>query len=201
MARPDYQLQPNEVFIMKESSVAHGGIWAAYTDELVLTNRRIICVNKGVFGGTKKVFEYPLNQISLYNGKPQAVFGKLSNGIETLDVYFINGGYESFNFQSSNKKIISKWINEISKQFSGNEGFENETEVPDEEDADSVIGAFKEVGKELMDAFGIKAPKKEPTVSPKIERTTKKCMSCSAPLSGVKGQMVHCKYCDTDQVL
>ena len=29
----------------------------------------------------------------------------------------------------------------------------------------------------------------------------KKCISCSAPLIGKKGQVVHCKYCDTDQIL
>jgi hypothetical protein len=33
------------------------------------------------------------------------------------------------------------------------------------------------------------------------ERVARKCSSCSAPISGIKGQVVCCHYCDSDQQL
>ena len=168
-------LDYDEVVILKETSVAHGGVMAIYTDELILTNKKIICLGKGVFGGTKKVFHYPLDQIKVFNGIPQVQQGKLSNGTACLDVYLVDGE-EHFNFQTRNKKTISVWIEEIRKLFGKDAGAgyysDDEDDVDDEyerdeEDDDSVLGAFKEVGEEFKDvgrefaeAFGFKIKKK-----------------------------------------
>ena len=35
-------LDYDEVVILKETGVAHGGVMAIYTDELILTNKKII---------------------------------------------------------------------------------------------------------------------------------------------------------------
>lgn len=53
------------------------------------------------------------------------------------------------------------------------------------------VDAFK-------DALGFKS-KKSSTES--IEKIAKKCSSCGATISGKKGQLVHCSYCDADQQL
>ena len=34
-----------------------------------------------------------------------------------------------------------------------------------------------------------------------LKRVTRYCMGCGAPITGVKGQVVHCEYCDMDQEL
>ena len=206
-------LAPNESIVLKEACVAHGGVMAIYTDELILTNLNVICINKGMFGNTKNVFYYPLNQLKQYNGKAQAISGKLSNGTDALELYFVNG-VETFNFQSDNKKNIKKWIKAISDTVGCNNGYilDDFEETDDEVDPDSIAGAineigkqFKEVGEEFRQALGFKPKKKSENVQTKkhIEPSVvnKKCISCSAPLVGKQGQLVHCKYCDTDQIL
>ena len=83
-------------------------------------------------------------------------------------------------------------------------------DVDDDEDSDdSVLGAFKEVGEqfkevgsELLGSLGFKPGKqKTSSASQESERVSKKCVSCSAPLVGNRGQVVKCKYCDTEQIL
>lgn len=207
MAAPKINLAPNESIILKEACVAHGGVMAIYTDELILTNLNLICISKGMFGNTKKVYYYPLSQLKQYNGKAQVIMGKLSNGLETLELYFVNGT-ESFNFQSHNKRTINRWIEEISNvvgcKAAGFHSLNNEDD--DEDDSDTlagVINEFKEAGNEILNAFGFKPKKKNNTTPTQQEPTVinKKCMSCSAPLVGKKGTVVQCKYCDTEQTL
>ena len=161
MAAPKINLAPNESIILKEACVAHGGVMAIYTDELILTNLNLICISKGMFGNTKKVYYYPLSQLKQYNGKAQVIMGKLSNGLETLELYFVNGT-ESFNFQSHNKRTINRWIEEISNvvgcKAAGFHSLNNEDD--DEDDSDTlagVINEFKEAGNEILNAFGVAA--------------------------------------------
>lgn len=199
MAKDYLGLAPNETVITKEEPVAHGGVGAFLTDELLLTNLRIICVHKGMFENVKTVFSYPLNQIKKYDGKPQVMMGKLSNGDRCLDVYLLNG-VEHFQFSTGNKKIIEQWIDEIYKLLVG-EIAEKKSENEGEIDPDSLLGQFAEVGQRFKDILGIRSKPKEKSPSQQETRITKKCISCSAPLVGVPGQTVRCKYCDTNQTL
>ncbi|MDN3451027.1 PH domain-containing protein [Planococcus sp. APC 3906] len=190
-------LMPNESIILKSKNVMHGGLMANYTDELILTNQNIIHVKKGVFGNTKNVKKYPLNQIKIFNGKSQAILGKQRNGSPQLEIYFLNG-HEFFGFQSLIKKEVVQWINAISKLVTGHES----TTVPS---GFALLGTeyFSETIKGTVDifkdTFGIQSKKIDNSVS--SEMVSKKCISCSAPLTGKKLQIMHCKYCDTDQVL
>ena len=115
MAEQSY-LDFDEIVLLKEDSVAHDGVMALYTDELILTNKKIICQHKGMLGGNKTTYFYPLYQLKAYNGEPQVKFGKLSNGIACLDLYLLNGE-EHFTFSRRNKATIQKWIDEIRKIF------------------------------------------------------------------------------------
>ena len=211
-----YRLMPNESMILQESSVAHGGVMAIYTDDLMLTSLNLVCVNKGMFGNTKNVFVYPLSQIKRFNGKPQVMMGKLSNGTATLDVYLNSGECESFNFQTGNKRNIKKWIDAIISVIGGGDGQTGNGYDDDDDDYDSdtlvdafreVGDQFKDVGNEFLDALGFKPRKKAPKAAASVagavasEKISKKCMSCSAPLIGYRGQTVKCKYCDTEQTL
>lgn len=208
---PKINLAPNESIILKEACVAHGGIMAIYTDDLILTNLNLICISKGLFGNTKNIYYYPLSELKQYNGKAQAIMGKLSNGIETLELYFVNGT-ESFNFQAHNKKTIKRWIAEISNVVGckADSSHNVNCEDDDEVDPNSIAGAinevgkqFKEVGGEFLNAFGFKPKKKTKTADITNEQKVinKKCISCSAPLVGKRGCVVQCRYCDTEQTL
>ncbi|SEF91253.1 hypothetical protein SAMN04487934_1056 [Eubacterium ruminantium] len=178
-------LMANESIVLKDVGVAHEG--SIYTNELILTNLNIILINKGMLGKTKSVDRFPLNQIKILDGKPQVLQGKKSNGSATLDIVFVRG-VESFSFQSQSN--ISKWIKAITNTL----GYEvDESRVND--DSGTLIGAFKSIKSGVMDAIGIKQKEKIE------EKITKKCISCSAPLVGVAGQVVKCKYCDTSQTL
>lgn len=195
-----FNLQPDEAIILQETSVEHGfGLTSAYTDELYLTTRNIYCINKGVFGNTKNIFCYPLNQVKRANDRPQVILGKKSNGTPSLDIYFMNS-HESFSFQSGNKSKIKKWIQEIYKAL----GFVDDgTEEFD--DSDTPIGELKSAFNDAMSDLGINFQfgKKKATTNQTQANTkvTKRCISCSAPLVGIKGQTIRCKYCDTDQTL
>ena len=200
----ELKLMPNEAVLLKDGSIAHGGVMAAYTDDLILTNINIICVSKGIFGNQKKVYYYPLNQIKRFNGKPQAIMGEMPNGSPCLEVYFMNG-IERFDFQTASKKNVEKWIDAISKVICGditnidNTKYENEDTFADE--LQEMKDEFKAMGQELKEAFGFKSKDSKKIAEKDNETFTKKCMSCSAPLVGKKGQLVKCKYCDTSQTL
>lgn len=207
----NFSLMPNEAVILQEASVAHGGVSAGFTDDLILTNLGIICVNKGFFGNTKNVYRYPLRQIKRYNGKPQAVLGKLSNGEATLDIFMIDGSKESFYFDSlTNKRKIGKWISEITKTICGDEDIDDLSDRDSFIDPNSVAGAVVDVvnqvkgaGAEILGSLGIKPGflKSLNGSSATPERVSKKCVSCTAPLVGIRGKAVKCKYCDTVQIL
>ena len=209
-----YQLMPNESMILQEVSVAHGSVMAICTDELLLTSLNLVCVHKGVFGNMKNVFTYPLSQIKRFKGKPQVMMGKLSNREETLDVYLNGGECESFYFQTKNKRTIKNWIEAIMSACGFDSSTDDSGDVDDGYDSDTLAGAFKEVGdqfkeveNDFFDALGFKPRGKTKksiaagVASAAGEKVSKKCMSCSAPIFGNKGQTVKCKYCDTEQTL
>lgn len=206
-----YNLLPNESMILKETNVAHGGIMAVYSDELILTSLNIVCISKGIFGNVKGIYQYPLNQIKLYNEKPQVFMGKISNGLPSLEVYFTNGRTESFRFQSGSRRKINEWIEEINKVLGPPSEEGHYLRSNGDYDPNSLVGAFKIVGEQVMDAgagilgnLGFKSGRRASNAgnsSPGSEKISKKCVSCSAPLIGYKGGIVKCKYCDTEQTL
>lgn len=195
-------LAPNESILLKETHVAHGGARSINTDELILTNLNIICISKGIFGNTKDIFYYPLNQLKQYNGKPQAILGKLSNGIDALELYFVNG-VETFKFQTENKKTINKWISTIAEIFGCHNNLDISSENEDKVDSDGIVDTLKEVADGFCTTLGLKFKKKtqDNNIAYESAIINKKCISCSAPLVGKRGEVIHCKYCDTDQML
>ena len=196
----NYNLAPNETILIQSTAVLceSGGFMAAYTDELILTNINIIHVSKGMFGNTKGVKKYPLNQVKIVNGEAQAIMGKSSNGMPDLQIYFINGQL-AFKFQSSDKKEIAKYVNGISKVLTGNissqSSVANPFAIPGVE---NIAETLKDTFNVFKESFGIKPEDKAANQSVKV---TKKCIGCMSPLTGTKGQSVRCRYCDTDQIL
>lgn len=192
-----FSLLPNESVIIKSESVMHGGFMSAYTDELILTNLNVVYISKGMFGNVKGVQKFPVSQIKQYNGEPQAILGKQQNGMPQLEIYFVNGQQENFAFQSSGKKEVNQWINEICKLITGHESSNaSSSKISAIPGTKFLAETLKGTVDTFKSSFGIKSKAQASEVP-----VTKKCISCSAPLNGIKGQTVHCRYCDTDQVL
>lgn len=195
-----YNLEPSESILIQSTDVLYegGGLMSSYTDELVLTNMNIIHVSKGMFGNTKRVQKYPLNQVKIINGEAQAIMGKSTNGIPNLQIYFVNGQV-LFKFQSSGKKEIMKYVNEISKLLIGKEtsrnSVVNQFAIPG---AEIVTETIKDTIDVFKGTFGIKSKSK---AANETVKATKKCIGCMSPLTGTKGQSIRCRYCDTDQIL
>ncbi len=195
------KLNPSEVQLYKLDYVSqNGGRLLNNTGELVLTNTDIIFVTKGSFGGIKDITRYPLSQIKMYNGEPQVMVGRDSKSLQiTIDIYLLNG-QESFTlYNSVSKKEAVKFRNAVYKHLTGYE--------PEDEPNSNIVGAIPGAAfvadtlKGTVDVFKNSFGIKSKGASNENEQVTKKCLSCSAPLSGRRGQRVKCKYCDTEQVL
>ncbi len=189
-----YNLQTNESVIMKQDGILHGGVMAGYTDELILTNLHLVLISKGVFGNTKGIQTFPLNQIKVFDGQAQALLDRTGGGNPQLDVYFLNGE-ESFKFQS--KKEVLKWIANINKLVTGNEANANNSSSMAIPGAAYVAETLKGTMDTFKQTFGIKSKNTNET----DVKVVIKCNSCGASVSGKKGQTVRCQYCDSQHHL
>ena len=183
-----YNLQPNESIVLKRDDVAHGGLLAAYTDELILTSQNLVLLKKGVFGNNKGIQVFPLQQIKIFQGQAQALLGG-QNGSPALDVYFQNGT-EQFVFGS--KKEVTFWTQKINEVITGTRA----TMIsPDASAAEKAAEAVKDTVGAFKDALGFKS-KAEAAAAAAAVPVAGACGSCGAPLSGIRGQVVTCSYCD-----
>lgn len=188
-----YGLQPDEVVLLKEVGVAHGGLRSVYTDELILTNLNLVLVRKGMFGISKGVQTFPLSQIKVHNQQAQAVLGKAATGLDSLDVYFLNG-HEQFKFQTGGKRKILVWVAKINEAVTGQSGAQlaggASMAIPG---ADMVAGVLKDTFDVFKGTFGAKSA--APTAA------SGKCRACGAPMTGFQGQTATCEYCGSKQQL
>jgi hypothetical protein len=198
----NYNLQPNESIIMKSDRVSHKeGIFSAYyTDELILTNLNIVLISKGAFGNTKNIQTYPVNQIKVFNGQAQAILAKQKNGSSHLEVYFLNG-QESFGFE--NKKEINRWVDNINQLVTGNPVDIQASESKAIPGTEYIAETLKDTVDTFKEAFGLKTKTNisKSVNSTPAEKVAKQCTACGASISGHKGQIVNCQYCDTKQQL
>ncbi|MGW6175299.1 hypothetical protein ACWF5H_17565 [Arthrobacter sp. NPDC055138] len=187
-----YNLQPNEVVLLKDERVMHGGFLSAYTDELMLTNLNLVLLRKGMFGNSKGVLTFPVNQIKVHNQQAQAVIGKATNGSDLLEVYFLNG-QEKFAFQSGGKRKLNEWISKINYAVTGEE-------VSVQQGSGMALPGAEMVAGVLKDTLGVFKSK----LGSKSEAPVKvagKCRGCGAPVAGFQGQAVTCEYCGSAQQL
>jgi len=192
MAR--YNLLPNESIIIKEENILHGGLMASYTNELILTNMNLVLISKGAFGNVKGIQTFPLKQIKIFNGKAQVLLGKTRGGYPQIDVYFSNG-QEGFGFQQKKEAIM--WIDTINKIVTGNSVEVDVSPIMAIPGVEYIAETLKGTMDTFKGAYGIKIKNNN-----KIpEKVAKKCSSCSASISGTKGQIARCQYCDADQQL
>lgn len=190
----NYNLQPNESFILNSEHVHNGNT----SGELILTNLNLVYItSKGIFKTTYIPKLYPINQIKVFNGKAQVILGKNGN----IDVHFING-VESFKFWNSDtmfsdkkaEKEASRWVNAINQLITGQVS-DIDTSISSKlAGSDGIAGTIKDTFDIFKGALVGKTSNNEiPT------KIAKKCMFCGAPISGTKGKIVRCQYCDAEQ--
>lgn len=193
-------LLPHETIILRDSVVQHDrdGLIDLYSDELVLTNVALVVIHKSIMGGVKDIQRFSLDQVKVINGVPQALFGTSSSGENQLQVFFSHG-VEAFTLgradndsggildillvspQDKEKRNIAAWQSAISQ---------------------AVLALPQKVDPAHIPQTPSPKETSPQNPSPSLPTSvTKKCMGCRAPLSGIQGQKVTCKYCDTEQVL
>lgn len=189
-----YNLQPNESFILNKENVLHGNT----SGELILTNLNLVYItSKGVFRTTYITQLYPINQIKVFNGKAQAILGKDGN----IDIHFINR-MESFKFRNTDtlfsvkkaEKEAGRWVNAINQLIIGQVSKIDSPVSPSLANADVIAGTIKDT----FDIFKGALLDKSQENNEIPTKVAKKCIFCGAPISGTKGQIVSCQYCDAD---
>jgi len=194
----EYNLQSNEVVFLKSDGVAHNK--STYVHELLLTNQHLVWTEKGMFGKVKQIHVYDLNQIKIFDNKAQAIAVNDSISNTHLNVYFLNGE-EIFKFSvkslHDNNNDANVWGNKINSLLTDNDSelyhkrtiFGTGAAVVAESLKDTV-GSFKD---SMKNTESFSTRKKKSKII--------KCPSCGAPLSGSKGEMVQCDYCDTKHLI
>jgi len=198
MSQTNYDLLPSESIILKSESVLRDRT----SGELLLTSMSIYFVtSKGLFSTKRDYQRIPISQISTVGGKAQIVVQKdgemilnLKNGRETFKFYnddFILSG------QKAQKEAV-KWAEAIEQVVFGEQnssGNSSRMIIPEIEIVADAIGETVGVFK---NALGIKSKQSQQNFS---ERIAGRCSFCGAPVSGKRGQIVRCSYCDADQHL
>lgn len=148
---------------------------------LVLTNKNIIWCHKGFFGGLKEPVKTEVEKVKLYENRVQAKVDKIENsGAFQLKIYYTDC---DVTYRINGKKRAKEFVRELNKLITG--------EDPTMQDiftsqilpnAEVVAESLKETLNVFVNAFGT--------------QVSGTCSSCGASITGVKGQMVSCPYCN-----
>lgn len=113
----------DEGIVLQATEVERYGIKELSLDEMVLTNKNIICVyekSTGLFSKPEQIVEkIPLSTIKVANGQAQVMVHDSDDYGKGLQVLFISGHREHFIFSDSPKKTMPVWINEINRILVG----------------------------------------------------------------------------------
>lgn len=117
------ELELDEGIVLQTTEVERYGIKELSLDEMVLTNKNIVCVyekSTGLFSKPETIIEkIPLSTIKVANGQAQVMIHDSDEYGKGLQVLFISGHREHFIFSDSPKKTMPLWINEINKILVG----------------------------------------------------------------------------------
>lgn len=117
------ELELDEGIVLQTTEVERYGIKELSLNEMVLTNKNIVCVyekSTGLFSKPETIIEkIPLSTIKVANGQAQVMIHDSDEYGKGLQVLFISGHREHFIFSDSPKKTMPLWINEINKILVG----------------------------------------------------------------------------------
>ncbi len=98
---------------------------------------------------------------------------------------------------SRSKKEATFWSQKINEVITGTPA---KMITPDSSPAEMVTDAMKDTVGAFKDAFGLKS-KAEVAAAAAAVPVAGDCVSCGAPVSGIRGQAIICSYCDTPNQL
>lgn len=183
----DYDLDYDEAVIMQETGVSTG---IFETADIVLTNKNIIQVNRGILGGVKNSFKYPLTNLKTLKGKANVMVGKSSNGSKQLELYFTD--CEKY-FRFNSARTENTWVREIIKAHKDRMAEIAEIQKQNPIETKSV---FKSLTGTIESARGLFSVKRRTPVQKSC-----KCPKCGDELTGSKGSEVECSYCGTKVII
>lgn len=186
----DYDLQSDERFVYKATSVAHSSWMTGSIHDLILTTRNLIVLNLGIFGSRKDDTVLPLREIQVFEGQAQAIPGRRGAG-SYLDVYF-NDGPRQFSFNDRREaKFLAEKINQLLT------GTPSTRQTLDTSTTAKVADSVKDTVDTFKKAFGLGAATPVAVAAPRPQTVAGDCDACGAPISGKQGRAAICSYCDT----
>ena len=162
-----------------------------------MTNLHLFHLSKGFFGKVKEIKKYPVEGIKVVDDRAQVFLANPGNdGSLQLQIFF-EYGLVSFRLQSDTRRFVWQFINSVNQLRTGKPLEDESAGYPM---ALPGIGYLAEVVKDTLGVFRQSLgmdDKKEV----RREMAAAPCNNCSAPLSGYKGQVVRCRYCNSEQLL
>ena len=117
------ELDIDEGIVLQSTEVERYGFKELSLDEMVLTNKNIVCVyekSTGLFSKAETIVEkIPLSTIKVVNNQAQVMIYDSDDYGEGLQVLFVSGHREHFVFSEKPKKTMPLWINEINRILVG----------------------------------------------------------------------------------
>ena len=196
-----YNLAPGEFVVLQETS------WLLWENEdgvplkeLVLTNKHLILVNEisqGLFKRTTMLKRCPLEQLVDQQGSPMLVVSKLSGK------WWVQASFGSevirLRDQAGTRRGADHWADALRKAAIGDYAAISPDPITSPELSQLVDGARNIFGS-IAGGIGAVAPSPK-TGAEAPTMVNAQCPSCHAPLSGRKGSLVTCSYCDTKTTL
>lgn len=188
----------NETVLIRNDQVYHNGEGG----ELVLTKSNLyFTYSKGTFITKYLTQKYPINQIKLFNGQAHIILEKEGK----FEIFFADGS-KSFRFWTNDslfkekklKNEIMKWTHTINQLLTGQSDGIDLLAKTDSTDSELFTEALKDTFSSIKEVIGSKSKTQDVK---KVERVAEKCTSCGAVISGIKGNVYKCQYCETDQKL
>ena len=190
-----YSITPDEVIVLREENVYdHSKSDNNFIrGELMLTTRALVFTRKNIIGKVTNTQVYPLRNIQMYNGKPQAKLAS-SFGIKNLEIYLSSGEVLKYGIgEGFSKSGIIKWVNAIYEVITGHEYTEYDKSayaIPGMQTVANLAGGTFDAFKK---SFGFRT--NEP------EMVVKYCQNCGAQIRGRAGDIGKCEYCGSRQKL
>lgn len=176
-----YTLDEDEAFITRASDVTVGIFGKA---DLMLTNKNIVQINKGLWGEETGFEKFPLASLKVYNGNANIAVTKNNAGKHQVELYFSN--FEKIYFFDK-VSVENKWISDVKKA--------HRQYLENAEKARRKAGKNVNIFKTLTDSAKSLIPKHTPI--PKMI----KCRKCGAELHGLKGENIRCEYCNSENMI
>lgn len=151
---------------------------------LVLTNQNVIWATKTMFGRTKEIQKYLISSVKIYDNKAQVQIEEKIGESTLLTIHF---QYQYIRFSIDEKVKAREFVNNLNKIATG---------IDNDIIAKHVIPGAAFIGETLK---GTVLTFKNAIKSHK--NISQSCNAYGASISGIKGQIVKCPYCNSENKL